>query len=72
MIVQPTGREAHQQTKAFEKYLIYETLLTQELTKQQCSQKLAEEFQKNLKSTYEVSGSLIEILEQAKSQTNLN
>ena len=72
MITQATGREAHQQTKGFEKYLIYENLLTQELVKKNCGKELVQEFVKKLKSTYEVNGDLIEILEQAKSQIKVN
>ena len=67
MITQPTGLELHQQTKAFEEYLLVQTAIGKI-----CTGELAENFLKNLESTYKVDGDLMEILRQAKSQTELN
>lgn len=44
MIEQAIGREAHQQTKALEQYLIYENLVNQELVRKKCKDELIQEF----------------------------
>jgi len=72
MLSQAIGREGHQQTKKFEQFLIYEDKINKELIQKGCAEEIVQEFLVKLKSTYTKGEDLIKILEEAKSQTNLN
>jgi|GEM_PF-5499512 len=72
MLSQATGREGHQQTKKFEQFLIYENKIHKELIQNGCAEEIIQEFLVKLKSTYTKEEDLIKILEEVKSQTNLD